>query len=185
MKNFRKFLKFKKNGKFAEKEKFPNSWKEKKDFKKKDGKDSQSSQAITCYECNGHGHHKKECSNYLRGKGNVYATTLSDIDSSNLDSDENCDGEGNFSAFITIAPVESSDDLSVLVEELGEHTELIQANAKVLAHQKPFSNKSKLGYTRESSSSVKVSKDMKFVKAKEPMVEITTVEKVRRRRSGM
>ena len=40
VKNFRKFLKFKKNGKFVEKGKFPNSWKEKKDFKKKDGKDS-------------------------------------------------------------------------------------------------------------------------------------------------
>ena len=36
-----------------------------------------------------------------------------------------------------------------------------------------------MGYIGESSSSVKVSKDMKFVKAKEPMVEITTVEKVK------
>ena len=124
MKNFRKFLKFKKNGKFAEKGKFPNSWKEKKDFKKKDGKDSQSSQAITCYECNDHGHLKKECPNYLRGKGKVYATTLSDTDSSNSNSEESCDGEGNFFAFMTIAPMESSNDLSVLVEELGEHTEL-------------------------------------------------------------
>ena len=43
MKNFRKFLKFKKNGKFAEKGKFQNFIKEKKDFKRKDGKDSQSS----------------------------------------------------------------------------------------------------------------------------------------------
>ena len=68
--------------------------------------------------------------------------------------------------------------------------EVVQANAKVdrvsskkldegLAHQKPFSDKSRLGYTGESSSSVKVSKDMKFVKAKEPIVEITTVEKVK------
>ena len=40
------------------------------------------------------------------------------------DSDESCDGEGNFSAFMTIAPMESSDDLSALVDELGEHTEL-------------------------------------------------------------
>ena len=54
----------------------------------------------------------------------MYATTLSDTDSSNLDSDESCDGEGNFSAFMTSAHVESSDDLSVLVEELGEHIEL-------------------------------------------------------------
>ena len=52
VKNFRKFLKFKKNGKFVEKGKFPNFGKEKKDFKWKDGKDSQSSQGITCFECN-------------------------------------------------------------------------------------------------------------------------------------
>ena len=51
----------------------------------------------------------------------MYATTLSDSDSSNSDSDESCDGEGNFFAFMTIAPVETSDDLGVLVEELGEH----------------------------------------------------------------
>ena len=49
--------------------------------------------------------------------------------------------------------------------------EVIQVNAKlkqvsskkldeVLAHQKPFSNKSGLGYTEERTSSVKVSKDM-------------------------
>ena len=66
------------------------------------------------FECNGHGHLKKEYPNYLRGKGKLYATTLSDLDSSSLDSDENYDGKGNFSAFMTIAHVESSD----------EHTEL-------------------------------------------------------------
>ena len=54
----------------------------------------------------------------------VYATTLSDSDSSKSDSDESCDGEGNFSAFMTIAYVESLDDSSVLVEELGKHIEL-------------------------------------------------------------
>ena len=124
VKNFRKFLKFKKNGKFAEKGKFPNFENEKKDFKRKDGKDSLSSQGILCFKCNGHGHLKKDCPNSLRAKGKVYATTLSDTDSSNLDSDESCGGEGNFSTFMTIAPVEFSDDLSVLVEELGEHTEL-------------------------------------------------------------
>ena len=42
VKNFQKFLKFKKKEKFVEKGKFPNSWKEKKEFKKKDGNDSQS-----------------------------------------------------------------------------------------------------------------------------------------------
>ena len=178
---------------------------------------------------------------------------------------------------MTIAPVQSSDDLSLLVEELGEHTnvksmgiveesdveedertvglqetynsllekngeyvrvakaaikkikraeqdyrsllvqyketkyemetlngeltkayskikflelEVIQANAKVervsskklddvLAHQIPFSDRSELGYTRESSSAANISKEMKFVKAKEPMVATTTAEKVK------
>ena len=91
MKNFQKFLKFKKNGKFAEKGKFLNFGKDKKNFKRKDGKDSKSFQGVICYECNSHGHLKKECPNYLGGKGKVYATTLSDIDSSNSDSNESCD----------------------------------------------------------------------------------------------
>ena len=117
-------MKFKKNGKFPKKGKFPNFGKEKRDFKRKDGKDFQSSQGIMCFECNRHGHFKKECPNYLKAKGKVYATTLIDSNSSNSNSNESCDGEGNFSAFMTIAPVESLDDLSVLVEELGEQTEL-------------------------------------------------------------
>ena len=54
----------------------------------------------------------------------MYATTLSDSNSSNSDLEESCDGEGNYSAFMTIAPVQSLDDLSLLVEELGEHIEL-------------------------------------------------------------
>ena len=102
---------FKKNGKFAKKGKFPSFGKEKKDFKRRDRKDSQSSQGITCFKCNGHGHFKKECPNHLKAKGKVYATTLSDLDSSKLDLDESYDGKGNFSAFMTIAHVESSDDL--------------------------------------------------------------------------
>ena len=68
--------------------------------------------------------------------------------------------------------------------------EVIQANAKVervaskkfdkvLAHQKPFSDKSGLRYTGESSSTANVSKEMKFVKAKEPMVATPIVENVK------
>ena len=56
----------------------------------------------------------------MKGKGKVYATTLSGTDSSNSDSEESCDGEGNHSAFMAIAPVQSSDDLSLLVGELKE-----------------------------------------------------------------
>ena len=209
-------------------------------------------------------------------KGKAYATTLSDSDSSNLDSEESCDGEGNYFAFMTIAHVESLEDLSLLVEELGEHSEVepmgvveesdgeedestmglqenynslleksgeyarmakeaikkmkaeedyrsllvrykeakceiemlngelteayskikflefevVQAKAKVervsskkldevLSHQKPFSDKTGLGYTGESSSVVNISKEVKLVKAKEPVVVAPTVEKVK------
>ena len=66
----------------------------------------------------------------------------------------------------------------------------VQANAKVervsskkldevLSHQKPFSDKIGLGYTGESSLVVNVSKEVKFVKAKEPIVVATTAEKVK------
>ena len=42
VKNFRKFLKFKNNGKFSDKGKFQSLGREKREFKKKDGKESQS-----------------------------------------------------------------------------------------------------------------------------------------------
>ena len=108
-------MKFKNSGKFGDKGKFQSSRKEKREFKRKDGKESQSTQDVTCFECNGHGHFKKECPNYLKSKGKVYATTLSDSDSSNSDFDESCDGKGNDSAFMTIAYVKSSEDLNLLV----------------------------------------------------------------------
>ena len=53
----------------------------------------------------------------------MYATTLSDSNSSNSDSYESCDGEGNYFAIIAIAHVESSEDLNLLVQELGEHSD--------------------------------------------------------------
>ena len=275
-KNFRKFLKYKNSGKFDNKGKFMSSGKE-KDFKRREGKESQSTQGVTCFECNGHGHFKKECPNKLRSKGKAYATTLSNSDSSTSDSEDSCDEEGNFSAFMTIAHVESSKDLNLLVQELGEHSEeesmgiveesdaeededttglqenynslleksgeyarvakaalkkmkkveeyyksllvqykeakceiktlngelieaytkvkfleheVVQANAKVervstkkldnvLYHQKPFSDKTGLGYTGESSSVVNISKEVKFVKTKEPVVVALIIEKTK------
>ena len=57
----------------VDKRKFTISEKEKKDFEKRDGKESQSNQGVTCFECNGYSHFKKECPNYLRSKGKVYA----------------------------------------------------------------------------------------------------------------
>ena len=53
----------------------------------------------------------------------MYATTLSDSDSSTSDFEDSCDEEGNFSAFMTIAHVESLEDLNFLVEKLWEHSD--------------------------------------------------------------
>ena len=53
----------------------------------------------------------------------MYATTLIDSNSSNSDSDESCDGEGNYFTFMAIAYVEFSEDLNLLVQELGEHSD--------------------------------------------------------------
>ena len=122
-KNFRKFLKMKNSEMSFGKWKFSSSKNDKKGFKKKDGKDSPSTLGIVCYECNGHGHLKKECPNYLRGKGKVLATTLSDSERSNSDAEGECDSEGNYSAFMAITTVNSRDELSNLVEELGVHSE--------------------------------------------------------------
>ena len=59
----------------------------------------------------------------MRSKGKAYATTLSDSDSLTSDLEDSYDEEGNFSTFMTIAHVESSEDLNLLVEELGEHSD--------------------------------------------------------------
>ena len=68
--------------------------------------------------------------------------------------------------------------------------EVVQANVKVeqvsskkldevLSHQKPFSDKTGLGYTGESSLAVNISKEVKFVKAKELVVVAPTVGKAK------
>jgi len=49
----------------------------------------------------------------------------------------------------------------------------------VLAYQKPSFDRSGLGYTDESSSSANASKEMKFVKAKEPVITTLFVESVK------
>ena len=70
-----------------------------------------------------------------------------------------------------------------------EH-KVVQANAKVkrvstkklddvLSSQKTFSDKTGLGYTGKSSSSVNISKEVKFVKAKRPVVVAPIVEKTK------
>ena len=67
---------------------------------------------------------------------------------------------------------------------------MVQVNAKVeqvsskkldevLSHQKSFSNRTGLGYTKESSSAANISKEVKFVKAKESIVATTNAKKVK------
>ena len=68
--------------------------------------------------------------------------------------------------------------------------EVVQANAKVervslkkldevLSRKKSFFDRTGLGYTGESSSTANISKEVKSVKAKEPMVATTNAEKVK------
>ena len=120
VKNFQKFFKMKNNGKSFGKGKFLSFKNDKKDFKKKDAKESSPPQGIVCYECNGHGH-LKECLNYLRGKGKVLTVILSDSESLCSNLDDSCDGDGNYFAFMAITFVDSKEDLRELNEELGEH----------------------------------------------------------------
>ena len=86
----------KNNGKPFDKGKFSSSKNDKRNFKKKEVKESSPPQGIVCYECNGLRHLKKKCPNYFKGKGNVLTTTLSDSESSNSNSEEECDSDGNF-----------------------------------------------------------------------------------------
>ena len=65
-KNFQKFLKMNNSGKPFNRGKFSSPKGDRKEFRKKYGNDSQSTQGITCFKCNGHGHVKRECPNYLR-----------------------------------------------------------------------------------------------------------------------
>ena len=68
--------------------------------------------------------------------------------------------------------------------------EVVQANAKVervstkklndvISSKKSFSDKTGLGYTGESSSAVNISKEVKFVKAKVPVVVAPVMEKTK------
>ena len=123
VKNFQNFLKMNNSEKPFNKGNFSSPKGDRKEFRKKDGKQSPSIQGITCFKCNAHGHVKRECPNYLRMKGKAYATTLNDSDSSNSDFEDSCDEEGNFSAYMTIAHVESSEDLNLLMQELREHSD--------------------------------------------------------------
>ena len=52
----------------------------------------------------------------------MFTTTLSDSESSNSNVERECDSEGNYLAFMEITTVDSRDELSNLVDELGVHS---------------------------------------------------------------
>ena len=53
----------------------------------------------------------------------MFATTLSSSNSSNLNTEGECDSEGNYRALMAIASIDSKDDLSNLVDKLGNISE--------------------------------------------------------------
>ena len=53
----------------------------------------------------------------------MFAITFSDFKSSNSYTEGECDSEGNYRAFMAIATIDSNDDLSNLVDELGNISE--------------------------------------------------------------
>ena len=54
----------------------------------------------------------------------MLTTTLSDFEISSSDSEDSCDGDGNYSASMAITSMESKEELEELNEELGEHTDV-------------------------------------------------------------
>ena len=53
----------------------------------------------------------------------MLTTTLSDLESSNSNAEGECDSDGNYSSFMAITTVDSRDELSDLVKELGVYSE--------------------------------------------------------------
>ena len=58
----------------------------------------------------------------------MFATTHSDSENSNSDVKGECDSDGNYLAFMAITTVDSRDELSDLVDELGVHSEGEEVN---------------------------------------------------------
>ena len=74
--------------------------------KEKVGQTTNNSLGQQCFGCQGYGHVKSECPTFLRSKGKVMATTLSDDEVSDHESDS--DKNGNFITFTAIVVVDES-----------------------------------------------------------------------------
>ena len=113
-KNFRNFLK---NNNRRTKDK---NTVEPKNFRKNDpikvnniekprekvGQSSNNSMGPRCFGCQGYGHMKSECPNYLKFKGKAMVVTLSNDEVS--DDESGCDENGNFITFTATAVVNES-----------------------------------------------------------------------------
>ena len=109
----------------------------------------------------------------MRSKGKTYATTFNDSNSSTSDLEDNCDEEGNFSAFMTIAHVESLEDLNLLVQELGEHSD--EEFMGILEESDVGEDKDTIGLQENYNSLLKKSREYARV-AKATMKKMKKVE---------
>ncbi|XP_030959013.1 uncharacterized protein LOC115980957 [Quercus lobata] len=198
-KNFRKFLKMNNSGKPFNSGKFSSPKGDRKEFRKKDGKDSQSTQGITCFECNGHEESDAEIDEDIASLQENYNSLLEKLGEyakvAKATVKKMKKAEEDYRSLL-VRYKEAKCEIETLNGELTEaytkvkflELEVVQANSKVkrvstkklddiLSSQKTFSDKTVLGYTGGSSSAMNISKELKFVKAKEPIAVVPTVEK--------
>lgn len=125
-KSFKFFLKYKKNLGRQDGKSFKRSSDSrreiqkddgKKDFKWKKSREGSSNSTATCYECNGVGQLKRECPNYLRGKGKAMSATLSDSKSSSSKSDDEADEDRNYTTLVAISSGDAKSHLDEINEE--------------------------------------------------------------------
>lgn len=74
---------------------------------------------------------RKKCPNYMKGKGKAMNATLSDSKSSSLDSDEDFNSEGNYTAFVAIVNVETKPLVESSENEAIENEVVVATNSKV------------------------------------------------------
>ena len=140
-KSFKNFLKFKKNSGRQDGKSFKRSSDSRREFQKADGKkdfewnkssEGSSNSTATCYECNGVDQLKRECPNYLRGKGKAMSATLSDSKRSSSKSDDEANEVGNYTTFIAISSGDAKSHLDEINEEDGDYLKAIPTEDEVV-----------------------------------------------------
>ncbi|XP_065621228.1 uncharacterized protein LOC136064023 [Quercus suber] len=203
VKNFRKFLKLKNSGKSGDKGKFQNFGKEKREFRRKNEDSYDGEGNYSPFMTIDHVESSKESigiveesdaeEDYtlLLEKSGEYARVAKAAMKKMKKAEEDYRS-------LLVRYKESKFEIETLNGELSEaytkvrflEQEVVQAHAKIervsskkledfISSQKHFSDKSGLGYTGGSSSSANVTKEVKFVKAKDTVVEEPIPEKVK------